>query len=559
MEGKMNTDCYDDFYDDDDDAAAAAYVAGGPGAPERLIGRSAGIPDPLGEAAKSLFGVDYLFPYQRLVVTNILEAAAANGINLNWPEGVLSGAPTSGPTGEPAALRDEDRVCPGRQVVILPTGAGKSLCFQLPAMLLTGPTLVIYPILSLMADQERRLAGIGIIPAVLRGGQSSAEREAIWRKVSSGESRIIIANPEVLLTDNVMHRLASLAIAHIVIDEAHCVSDWGETFRPGYLRIGEIVSASGAPLVTAFTATASERTLQKIDAHIFDGSAAHRIVASPDRSNICYHSRGVLLRDMAVCSILRTNARPAVVFCSSRPGAENLSRYLRNTLGDTDIKFYHAGLSRDEKAAVESWFLSSGHGVLTATCAYGMGVDKPDIRTVIHRDCPPSVEAYLQESGRAGRDGKQSNAYLLWAPDDDAAMRRATTAAAAVRLQALLAWARDASSCRRDGLLAMLGCQTDGSKSATACCDVCEGKSTGALLGEEAVVNFIGKNRRAFTQQEAVCELIRPSPHTDEAVPLSRYEAQTLITQLLRQKSLVKLSGPLWKGKLDKPRRLQRT
>jgi ATP-dependent DNA helicase RecQ len=280
---------------------------------------------------RRLFGLSYLFPYQRLVITNILEAAEAAGMKVRWPE-----PPETEKSGN-AVREEENPECPepddrgglGRQIVILPTGAGKSLCFQLPAMLLEGPTLVIYPILSLMADQERRLKERGFDPVLLRGGQSPGERQDIWDKVGSGKSRFIIANPEVLLSPRVMEKLKALRIIHVVIDEAHCVSEWGERFRPSYLRIGEIIAAAGGaapentlPLVTAFTATASGPVLEKIGTYIFGGRGTHRIIGNPDRSNIRYAAQGCMLRDPAVRDLILKNERPAIVFCSSRPGTQ---------------------------------------------------------------------------------------------------------------------------------------------------------------------------------------------------------------------------------------------
>jgi ATP-dependent DNA helicase RecQ len=187
-----------------------------------------GTGDPLNGAVKRLFGLSYLFPYQRLVVSNILEAAQAYGVPIRWPgAGEQPAEGAKGGDGNAEEKTDSDRECLGRQIVILPTGAGKSLCFQLPAMLTEGPTLVIYPILGLMADQERRLEERGFSPVILRGGQSREERDAIWEKLRSGQSKFIIANPEVLLTPHVMARIEGLKIVHIVIDEAHCVSEWG--------------------------------------------------------------------------------------------------------------------------------------------------------------------------------------------------------------------------------------------------------------------------------------------------------------------------------------------
>jgi ATP-dependent DNA helicase RecQ len=499
-----------------------------------------GIPDPLSEALKELLGLAYLFPYQRLVIANILEAAAARGIGIRWPQ------PSLPPVDVPALPGEEegDRGNMGRQIVILPTGAGKSLCFQLPAMLLDGPTLVIYPILSLMADQERSLEEKNFAPVLLRGGQTPEERQNIWQKIRSGKSRFIIANPEILLTAGVKKELKSLNLVHLVIDEAHCVSEWGESFRPSYLQIGEIIEAAGNPLVTAFTATASAPVLEKIEKYVF-GAPALRIVGNPDRSNIFYAARGAVLKDLAVRDLLVKNERPAIVFCSSRKGTEKLARYLRDRLDDNEIKFYHAGLSREEKTGVEKWFFENPGGTLVATCAYGMGIDKSDIRTVIHRDCPPSVEAYLQESGRAGRDGKQSRAFLLWGPGDKDLLRRASTEAGRRRLEGLLEYARHAGSCRREYLLKLLDYHGDSASPETNCCDFCGGEASGNLREEAPVRDYISRNRRSRTIQETAAFI-----SSSAAVNCGDQEAEDLLRTLVSMKIIKQSRNPLWKNKL---------
>jgi ATP-dependent DNA helicase RecQ len=585
--------------------------------------------DPIADAVQKLFGLPYLFPYQRLVVANIIEAAEAAGIDIAWPsetgagdsagpgepfgsDGVLADDP-SGAGGMTAAgddsvidgpVDDEDRFSQGRQIVILPTGAGKSLCFQLPAMLMKGATLVIYPILSLMADQERRLAEKDFAPVMLRGGQSAAERAGIWEKLRTGEARFIIANPEVLLTEKVMEKLPDLGIVHVVIDEAHCVSEWGESFRPSYLRIGEIIDAiagkrrgtqqtdgqdglsggrlpsdnlprdgfSGGketrlplgnlPLVTAFTATASAPVLEKISRYIFggegeslsgatdfgngarDGGAAHRVIGNPDRPNIAYSATGCILRNAAVRDLIRQNERPAIVFCSSRPGTERLARYLRNELNDREIRFYHAGLSREEKAAVEKWYLRNPVGILVATCAFGMGVDKADIRTVIHRDCPPSVEAYLQESGRAGRDGQPSKAVLLWGPEDEQSLKRARSEADRTRLRQLFRYAQSASPCRRAQLLGLLNYEGETAAPESDCCDVCN-KTAKTSLREEKLLGFFKKHKRCYTVIEAAILLSEI-----ESLDWTEADAKQAIRILIQQGKLVESRNILWKHKI---------
>ncbi|MEW5817337.1 MAG: DEAD/DEAH box helicase, partial [Spirochaetota bacterium] len=338
--------------------------------------------DPLTVLAKKHFHIDYLFPYQRLVISNILEAAGVPGFA---PE------PGTNPlTGEPEVIDTKPH-----QIVILPTGAGKSLCFMLPASLLEGPTLVIFPLLSLIADQARRLIEAGMKPGILRGGQSRTEREAVWKDVKSGKSRMILTNPETVLHPPVLAKLKELNIKHLVIDETHIVSEWGETFRPVYLDIRRIAAEASVSVVTAFTATASPIILEKIKAILFPDTSPNIVFANPDRPNIRYSVIPTLSKDHTLTELFqpgspRAATRPALIFCRSRSGAEMTAHMLRERTGEKGIYFYHAGLEKEEKAEIEKWFFPSQDGVLASTCAYGMGVDKPDIRTVIHRDIPPS-------------------------------------------------------------------------------------------------------------------------------------------------------------------------
>jgi ATP-dependent DNA helicase RecQ len=306
-----------------------------------------------------------------------------------------------------------------------------------------------------------------------------------------------------------------------------------------------------APLVTAFTATASAPVLEKIQKYIFGDLDAHQIVGNPDRPNIVYTARGCIVRDLAVRDLLVHNSRPAIVFCSSRPGTENLARYLRISRREmgmdwhNEIRFYHAGLSREEKTAVENWFIGNDRAVLCATCAYGMGVDKADVRTVIHRDCAPSVEAYLQESGRAGRDGAQSKAILLWGPDDERSMRRAKTEADRRRLSALLDYARNATQCRRQALIEMLNYDNGGECPETQCCDVCEQQASAALREESSIVDFFRRNKRRYTPTEAASVLAQT-----DTLRWSEKEAKLVIDHLIRGGKLRKAGNFLWKETL---------
>jgi len=525
--------------------------------------------DPLTRAAQELFGLRYLFPYQRLVIANTLEAASAKGIPILWKDaefqnedGDIPGQSNSQTLADDAINAPADRDTGGYQIVILPTGSGKSLCFQLPALLMEGVTLVIYPLLGLMADQARRLAERNLSTVVLRGGQSREERELLWEMVKSCKAKFILANPEVLLIPTVLLRLKELNIIHIVIDEAHCVSEWGETFRPAYLEICKVIDSVHAPLLTAFTATAGTLILEKIKRCIFGTEDVRLTTGNPDRKNIIYTTKGCILKNLAVRDILSGAKLPALVFCSSRPGTEQLAQYLTNEAAELDtvqkpeIRFYHAGLSRDEKKTIEEWFLPHSNAILIATCAYGMGIDKHNIRTVIHRDCPPSVEAYLQESGRAGRDGQQSLSVLLWGADDERNFQRIKGEAGKLRIAQLLSYARDPNRCRRKALLAMLTFEGDDEESENTdnngsyCCDVCGNGASGLLREESSVYDFFNRNKRSYTIDEASTLLSKA-----ENIRWSKENVIEVINFLLGKGILRKATNPLWKGTISTGKR----
>jgi ATP-dependent DNA helicase RecQ len=200
-------------------------------------------------------------------------------------------------------------------------------------------------------------------------------------------------------------------------------------------------------------------------------------------------------------------------------------------------------LSREEKTAIEKWFFPNPHGVLVSTCAYGMGVDKADIRTVIHRDCPPSVEAYLQESGRAGRDGKASRAMLLWGPDDEKKLQR--SGAGRKRLEDLLNYARNRTNCRREELLNLLNYEGPKDNPGHLCCDVCQGRSPEFLREEPAIKDFIKRNRRVYTVYEAEKVLGKA-----KNLNLSEHEAGDLLRSLLALGVIRKSKNPLWRNRL---------
>ncbi len=444
--------------------------------------------DPVGEYALAAFGIPYLYPYQRLVVANVLDAIEAEA--------------GDGPV---------------NQVVILPTGAGKSLCFQLPAALCPGPTLVVYPLLGLMADQSRRLAAAGIASAVLKGGMTIAERGSAFEDIGSGKARVIVSNPETIAVPRVLEFLKTASVSHFVVDEAHCVAEWGDGFRPAYLGLGDAIRAVAPRIVTAFTATASPPILARVSELLFPGGSYLLVSGAPDRPNIRYEVRPALSMLRALRSAVTSMPRPAIVFAPSRPGVQILAEELRTSFPGMDARFYHAGLEKAEKTALEAWFMASSDGVLCSTCAYGMGMDKPNVRTVIHFGAPSSVEAYLQESGRAGRDGEPAFAVMIRkaAPADYGAgvvdvspiPSGARSDIALGRARTMETYATGRYGCRRTFLLRGLGYE---GADAVACssCDVCEGLAMREAPGSESLASLALTHARRFTVREAASFLV---------------------------------------------------
>jgi ATP-dependent DNA helicase RecQ len=505
------------------------------------------LPDPVLDLARRRFGIAGPSPWQRLVIANILEAA--------------------GPRAE-----GEDAP-PSRQIVLLPTGAGKSLCFQLPALLLEGPSLVVYPLLALMEDQRRRLEELAIPHAVLRGGQDGATREEALRRAESGEARLILANPEVLALPAVRKRLTGAGIAHAALDEAHCLVEWGDSFRPAYRLLPEILEALAPRALSAFTATAGGSLVPAIAERLFGAGAWRLAAADPDRPNISYEVVPSLapLRELEL--LARRVERPLLVFCPTRAGTELAAAALRSRLaGESrgeEARFYHAGLSKAEKAAVESWFLGSRKGILTATCAYGMGVDKKDLRSVIHLGLPATVEAYLQEAGRAGRDGGPARAILVAAPGEEERAARESDPGRRERREGLVAYARRGEGCRREALLKLLGAPGSGGEAASpgegrACsgCDRCAGRAREEAAGLRAIRTFVEANPRRFLPAEAA-ELLGGKAGTEPRRCAGRgllrgWRIEDIGEAIVNAQRLgalrLETRGP-WHGRLSPPRR----
>jgi len=309
-------------------------------------------------------------------------------------------------------------------LAVLPTGGGKSVCYQIPAMMRPGVGLVVSPLIALMADQVAGLEQSGVAAARLDSDAPLDLRSAIWRRLEAGELDLLYLSPEGLMQPIMLERLARHPIALIAIDEAHCVSQWGHDFRPEYRMLGRLAELFPKVPRLAVTATADARTRDDIRAALkLDG--AREFVASFARPELRLQAERKSGRgEKRVIELVK--ARPnrcGVVYCGSRDGADRLAEALKAE--GVDAMAYHAGLDRAVRQARLNRFLEAEEAVMVATIAFGMGVDKPDVRFVIHADPPPAIEAYWQEIGRAGRDGEPAEGITLYGSSDMAwALRR---------------------------------------------------------------------------------------------------------------------------------------
>jgi ATP-dependent DNA helicase RecQ len=310
----------------------------------------------------------------------------------------------------------------GRDVLaVLPTGGGKSVCYQIPAMLRPGLGLVVSPLIALMTDQVEALKQQGVAAARLDSGVSMDDRTAIWRQAKAGELDLLYVSPEGLAQPHLIDRLHDLPLSLIAIDEAHCVSQWGHDFRPDYRTLGRLAELfPGVPRI-AVTATADARTREDIVRSlrlegakvVVDSFARPNLQLSAVRKENASRAR----TDAAVIDLVRQRrGKSGVVYCGSRDGCERVAQALKDA--GTNAIAYHAGMdARDRDRRLER-FLAEDGAVMVATIAFGMGVDKADVRFVIHADPPGSLEAYWQEIGRAGRDGEPAEGLTLYGPSD---------------------------------------------------------------------------------------------------------------------------------------------
>ena len=305
----------------------------------------------------------------------------------------------------------------GKDVLaIMPTGGGKSLCFQLPGIKLNGTVLVVSPLIALMRDQVSALKALGVNAGALTSGNTYNETEEVFNALENGKLKLLYIAPERLANLGTQRMLSNLPISFIAVDEAHCVSQWGHDFRPDYLRIGELRKLLNVPLA-AFTATADPETQTEIKDRLFELKKPEVFLQGFDRPNIhLSFSVKNSPRQQVINFVERRKGQSGIIYCGSRAKCETIAQALR-TAGHEAIH-YHAGMDAEDRRISERRFQLEDGLIVVATIAFGMGIDKPDIRYVIHADLPKSIESYYQEIGRAGRDGEAAETMTLYGADD---------------------------------------------------------------------------------------------------------------------------------------------
>ncbi|MFB4269843.1 RecQ family ATP-dependent DNA helicase [Nonomuraea sp. GTA35] len=327
----------------------------------------------------------------------------------------------------PGQLAAMTALARGRDVlVVMPTGGGKSAIYQVPALLLPGPTVVVSPLIALQRDQVEALREHDEAAASLDAGTPAGRRRATFESLRAGETEFLFCAPEQLARPDVVRDLAAVQPSLLVVDEAHLISSWGHDFRPDYLRLGQVAEALGRPVIAALTATAAPPVRAEI-AERLGLRDPLEIVQGFDRPNISLAVRR-MLDDPApeIVAAVREEAGPGIVYTAVRRQTGRLSGLLDEA--GVRAAAYHAGLRRAERDDVHGRFMGGELDVVVATSAFGMGIDKPDVRFVLHAEVPGSPDAYYQEIGRAGRDGEAARAVLFYRPEDLGLQRYFTAA-----------------------------------------------------------------------------------------------------------------------------------
>ncbi len=442
-------------------------------------------------------------------------------------------------------------------LVVLPTGGGKSLCFQVPALLLPGLTVVVSPLISLMKDQVDALTARGLPATFINSSLDYAEVSDRLARAKRGEWRLLYVAPERFESGTASDRLRAAGVSLLAVDEAHCISEWGHDFRPSYRRVRAIRDALGSPPTVALTATATPVVRRDITEQL-DLRSAETVVTGFDRRNLHYHviaTRNDAEKDATLIGLLRTHPGQAVVYATTRKAVDRLADLLQSE--GLAARGYHAGQDDHERQAAQNDFMAERATVIVATSAFGMGIDKANVRLVVHHTMPGSLEAYYQEAGRAGRNGQRANCVVLHAFQDRfiheffinnprppgneysesrSAERRRTDAKGAERrreaelakLDTMQRYAY-AKGCRRTFILRYFG-----DPSASGQCDGCD--------------NCLGNHRAALTPERAVPRARRRL--ADRAPADSRPEGASVPRRALPGRASV---APAVAGAADEP------
>ena len=360
-------------------------------------------------------------------------------------------------------------------LIVMPTGSGKSLCFQIPALVMQGFAVVVSPLIALMQDQVAALRLSGIAADCIHSGKDRFDNEAAWQRAVEGRTKLLYMAPERLMTAPMLEALASLPVSLFAVDEAHCISQWGPSFRPEYEELSRLPELFPDTPIAALTATADKVTREDMVQRLFAANVA-QFVLGFDRPNI----RLVVdvkrnLKQQIKGFLSRHAGESGIVYCLSRRKTEETASFL-NAEG-VRAYAYHAGMDKSEREANQDRFMSESGLVMVATIAFGMGIDKSDVRFVLHTDLPGSLEAYYQEIGRAGRDGEPAEAHMLYGLADMGMRRRfieqedagdARRRREHKRLDALLGYC-EAPSCRRVTLLEYFGERAEPCGNCDAC------------------------------------------------------------------------------------------
>jgi ATP-dependent DNA helicase RecQ len=396
-------------------------------------------------------------------------------------------------------------IAAGRDVLaVMPTGSGKSLCYQLPALMREGLTVVVSPLIALMRNQVAQLRAFGVAAGSLNSANDYAENQRVLDAIARGTLRLAYIAPERLAKPDTIALLRRGKVALLAVDEAHCISQWGHDFRPEYLTLGSLRDALGGVQIVAFTATADTATRSDIAARLF-AAPPDVFVHGFDRPNLRLAMSPRTGSKQIVAFVAAHPDQSGIVYCGSRRRTEELAELLQRD----GIKAlpYHAGMEAADRSRHQDVFLQEDGTVMVATIAFGMGIDKPDVRFVCHANLPNNIESYYQEIGRAGRDGLPADTLTLYATSDIALRRRQIEESQAsdeqkridrLRLNALVALC-EAPRCRRQTLLGYFG------ETAGPCgnCDVCDGGVTvfdGTVLAQKAMSAILRTGERFGTE-----------------------------------------------------------